>query len=61
MFKVLQNQQFSTDRDKTLTRHDFRPWFIRVKMLKAQAQSRQTKLACTKCLAYEKKFKMDNF
>ena len=30
IFKVLQNRQFSTDRDKTLTRHDFRPWFIRV-------------------------------
>ena len=27
-FKVLQNRQFSTDRDYTMTRHDFRPWFI---------------------------------
>ena len=28
---MLQNQQFLTDRDETLTRHDFRPWFMRVK------------------------------
>ena len=29
IFKVFPNRQFSTDPDKTLTRHDFRPQFIR--------------------------------
>ena len=61
IFKMLQNRQFSIDRDETLTRHNFRPWFIRVYNFKALAQSLQAKLACTKCLAYEKKFKIDNF
>ena len=48
LFKALQNRQLSTDRDKTLTRHDFRPWFIRVKKLKALAHFLHTQLACTK-------------
>ena len=39
---------FSTDRDKSLTRHDFRPWFIRVLNLKPLAQLLHTQLACTK-------------
>ena len=46
--KQFDNWQFSTDRDKTLTRQDFRPWFIRVWNLKALAQLLHTKLACTK-------------
>ena len=29
IFKVFKNRQFSTDRDETLTRHDFRPWCIK--------------------------------
>ena len=45
---MLQNRQFSTDRDETLTRHDFRPWFMRVQNLKALAQLLHTKLAWTK-------------
>ena len=55
IFKVLQNRQFSIDRDKTLTRHNFRYWFISVQNLKALAQLLHTKLACTKGLAPEKK------
>ena len=48
IFKVLQNRQFSTDRDETLTRHDFKLWFIRVLNIKALAQLLHTQLACTK-------------
>ena len=46
---------FSTDRDETLTRHDFRPWFIRVYNFQALAKLIHYKLAWTKCLASEKK------
>ena len=58
---VLRNRKFSTDRDKTLTRHDFRPWFIRVLNLKCLAQLLQTRLACTKCLVSEKSLKSTIF
>ena len=47
IFQRLQNRQFSTDRDETLTRHTFRYWFIRVLNLKALAQLLHTQLACT--------------
>ena len=60
IFQRPKYRQFSTDRDKTLTRHDFRPLFMRVWNLKALTQLLQTKLACTKCLASEKKFKIDH-
>ena len=39
IFPVLQNRQFMSDRDETLTRHDFRPWFIRVLSFEPLAQS----------------------
>ena len=47
IFQRLQNRQFSTDRDETLTRHNLRHWFISVLDLKALAQVLHTKLACT--------------
>ena len=61
IFQRLQNRQFSIDQDETLTRHKFRIWFIRVYNLKALAQLLYTKLACTKCLAPEKKVKNRQF
>ena len=61
IFKVFQIRQLSTDPDKTLTRHDFRPRFIRVQNFKALAQLLHTQLACTKYLTSEKNLKSTIF
>ena len=61
IFLRLQNRQFSTDRDETLTKHDFRPRFIPAINFKALAQFPYTKLACTKGLIPEKKVKNRQF
>ena len=61
LIKVLQNRKFPTDRDDTMTRHDFRPWFICVLNLKSLAQFLHTKLACTMYLTSGENVKTDNF
>ena len=58
-FQVLQNQRFSTDRDDTMTRHDFRPWFICLLNSKSLAQFLYTKLACTMYLTLGENVKTD--
>ena len=54
LFQSAPESTFKTDRDETLTRHDFIPRFMREINLKALAQLLHAKLACTKCLASEK-------
>ena len=61
LFKVLQNRRFSTDRDDTMTRHDFRPLFICVLNLKSLAQFLHTKLTGTKYLTSGENVKIDNY
>ena len=47
IFQRLQSRQFSTNRDETLTRHNFRHWFIRVQNIEALALFLYAELACT--------------